>query len=64
MPHTVEKEFTFCFGSRGQACRLTVPVTVPLSSSPSELVGRLQTMHNLPCYITDGKTELSNALYN
>ncbi|XP_076459255.1 FERRY endosomal RAB5 effector complex subunit 3-like [Babylonia areolata] len=56
MPHSVEKEFTFSFGSKEGRSTLTVPVTIPLESSPAELVGRLQKMHNLPCNVIDELT--------
>ena len=55
MPHSVEKEFTFSFSSKERRSKLTVPVTIPLVSSPAELVGQLHKMHNLPCYVIDGK---------
>ncbi|KAK7113652.1 FERRY endosomal RAB5 effector complex subunit 3-like [Littorina saxatilis] len=53
MPHSVEKEFTFTFSSKEGKSKLTVPVTIPLVSSCTELVGRLQKMHNLPCNVID-----------
>ena len=54
MPHSVEKEFTFSFGSKEGRSKLTVPVTIPLISSTTELVEQLHKMHNLPCYIIGG----------
>ncbi|KAK7492835.1 hypothetical protein BaRGS_00015973 [Batillaria attramentaria] len=57
MPHAVEKDFTFTFSSKEGTWLLTVPVTIPLSSPPVELVGRLKKAHNLPCYVIDDLEE-------
>lgn len=54
MPHTVEAEFVFTFGSKGQVSTLTVPVIIPLSQSVEDLAGRLIKCHNLPCYVESG----------
>ncbi|XP_077863644.1 FERRY endosomal RAB5 effector complex subunit 3-like [Saccoglossus kowalevskii] len=56
---TVESEFQFSFGAKGSVCRLTVPVSIPMSVSVGDLVGRLVNAHNLPCYV---EKDLHNAL--
>lgn len=54
MRATTVKDFVFQFGSRGLQSKLTVPVTIPLDQTVSDLVGRLMKVHNLPCFVEEG----------
>lgn len=53
---TEERDFVYTFYSKNLKSTVTVPVTIPLSTSVSEFVGRLVNAHNLPCYVEDGET--------
>lgn len=53
MRATTVKDFVFQFGSRGLQSKLTVPVTIPLDQTVSDLVGRLMKVHNLPCFVEE-----------
>ncbi|XP_067673825.1 FERRY endosomal RAB5 effector complex subunit 3-like [Haliotis asinina] len=54
--HTEERDFVYTFLSKNLKSTVTVPVTIPLSTSVSEFVGRLVNAHNLPCYVEDDLT--------
>jgi hypothetical protein len=47
-------DFTYRYHSKDVTSTLTVPVTIPIPQSLSDLVGRLVNAHNLPCYLEEG----------
>ncbi|KAH9495818.1 hypothetical protein Btru_013383 [Bulinus truncatus] len=51
MPHSIEKDFTYNFETKTTSSTLTVPLTIPLHSSPKEFVARLVHLHNLPSFV-------------
>ncbi|XP_064618656.1 protein C12orf4 homolog [Lineus longissimus] len=57
MATSMETEFVFKFGCKGQASTLTVPVTIPMEQSVEDLTGRLVKAHNLPCYVEEDLSE-------
>ncbi|KAL3877610.1 hypothetical protein ACJMK2_035304 [Sinanodonta woodiana] len=59
MPQSKQQEFVFHFSCKGTNSKLTVPVTIPLKQTVSDLVGRLVNAHNLPCFV---EKDLSKSL--
>lgn len=50
-------DFTYCYSSQDGPQQLTVPVDLPYHGEIKELVIRIMTQNNLPCYFEDDLTE-------
>lgn len=51
-----ERDYVYEFSAGNQHLVLTVPLKFPVQENVSHLHGRLMLLHNLPCFIENGKT--------
>lgn len=51
-----ERDYVYEFNAGNQHLVLTVPLKFPVQENVSHLHGRLMLLHNLPCFIENGKT--------
>jgi len=52
---TRERDYVYKFNAGNQHLVLTVPLKFPVQENISHLHGRLMLLHNLPCFIENGK---------